>query len=492
LWGVLIRAAAVVAVLLVVGCGGAGSGGEGDPAAVVPADAQFYAEAVVRPEGDLRDDALGAAGKVLVTDDPEAQIRRIVEDMFAVQGEDIDYERDIAPWLGERAAVWTQPTDREYEPVVVLLAATDTDAARESLEAMLARGGHEVSERSYSDSDYLVDRAGVAAGVVDDFVAIGPEALYRRTVDAAEGDSLADADEYADAVDALPDERLALFWTDMSELLDMAVRKDPVLGQLRSLASGGGLPQIAGALMANGDRLELEVQASEALPAQSTPLLQELPGGSWAAFGAGDVGKTLTDTINRFGGALGGVAIRGHVRRELGLDLDRDLLGWIGHAGFFVRGTTPEAVDGGLVIQTTDVRRSDDAFGRIVGAIQRERGTAARPVAIPGADQAFAIGDGRSSRPLVLARGSERVVAASGAAAAEAAFGTDDRLGDTDLYNEAMDLVGTEPSVLVSMPRVLELHADELTAEDRRFLEAYTVAAVGIAENTARVAVGLR
>ena len=72
LWGVLIRAAALVAVLLVAGCGGAGAGGEGDPASVVPADAQFYAEAVVRPEGELRDDALDAAGKVLVTDDPGA------------------------------------------------------------------------------------------------------------------------------------------------------------------------------------------------------------------------------------------------------------------------------------------------------------------------------------------------------------------------------------------------------------------------------------
>ena len=106
----LIRAAALVAVLLVAGCGGAGAGGEGDPASVVPADAQFYAEAVVRPEGELRDDALDAAGKVLVTDDPEAQIRRIVESLMAAQGEDIDYERDIAPWLGERTAVWTQPS----------------------------------------------------------------------------------------------------------------------------------------------------------------------------------------------------------------------------------------------------------------------------------------------------------------------------------------------------------------------------------------------
>ena len=56
-----------------------------------------------------------------------------------------------------------------------------------------------------------------------------------------------------------------------------------------------------------------------------------------------------------------------------------------------------------------------------------------------------------------------------------------------------MELVGTEPSLLVSVPQMLELKGDELgSAEDRRFLEAYTVMAVGIAENTARVAAGLR
>jgi hypothetical protein len=491
-WGLLIRAVALVAMFVVAGCGGGASGGAGDPATVVPADARFYAEAVVRPEGALRDDALDAAGKVLVADDPEARIRELVDRALAAR-ENVSYERDIAPWLGERAALWTAPSRRAYEPAVVLLSAADTDAARESLEAMLARGGHEVAERSYRDSDYLVDADEVAAGIVGDFVAIGPETLYKRTVDAAEGDSLAETDEYADAVDALPDERLALFWADTAALLDMAVREDPLLGQLRSLASGAELPPVAGAFLADGERLELEVQAREMLPAQSTPLLQELPGDSWLALGAGDVGQTVRDAIDRFGGALGGVAIRGQLRGELGLDLDRDLLDWIGHAGFFVRGVTPEEIDGALVIQTTDVRRSDDAFGRIVGAIQRAHGVPARPVEIPGADQAFAIDDEGSPRPIILARGSERVVAASGEAAAEAAFGTEDRLGETDVYAQAQDLVGTEPSLLISVPEMLRLvDHDQDYADARRYLEPYTVLAVGIAENTARVAAGLR
>ena len=45
----------------------------------------------------------------------------------------------------------------------------------------------------------------MASGIVGDFVAIGPEAAYKRTVDALEGDSLAEADRYLDAVDGQGD-----------------------------------------------------------------------------------------------------------------------------------------------------------------------------------------------------------------------------------------------------------------------------------------------
>jgi hypothetical protein len=489
LWGLLTRAVALVAVLLLASCGGGGAGGEGDPARLAPADAQFYFEAVVRPEGSLRDDALDAAGKVLVTDDPKARIRELVQRAL----EDIDYDRDVAPWLGERAAVWVEPSDGAYSPKVVLLAATDTDAARDSLELALDRDD-QPQERSYRDRDYVVDASGVAAGIVDDFAVIGPENLYKRTVDAGEGDSLADADEYADAVDALPDERLAQFWAETSGLLEMAVRHDPLLGQLRELGAAAELPPVAGAFLANGERLELEVQVHDTLPFGGTPLLQELPGDSWAAIGAADLGAGLRDAINRFGGALGGVAIRGQLRRETGLDLDRDLLDWMGHAGFFVRGTTPETIDGGLVIQVTDTARATDAFGRIAGALQQAGGAEARPVEIEGAEQAFEIDDRSLPRPLILARSSERVVVTIGTAAAEAAFGSDDRLGDTDLYTEAQDLVGMEPNLLVSMPQLLGLvDRDSDSADARHYLQAYTVVAAGIAEDgTARVAAGLR
>jgi uncharacterized protein DUF3352 len=494
--------AALFAAVVLAGCGGGSAGGEGDPASAVPPDAVVYSELVVRPEGSLRDDARDAAGKVLRTDDPDGEIRRLVERLF--EGEDFDYERDVEPWLGERAGFWLRPED---ESGVLLLAATDTDAARESLEATLKRSGETVSERNYAGSDYLVSD-GDAAGIVGDFVAIGPEAAYKRTVDAAAKDSLADTDEYADAVDALEDDRLAHFWVDTGALIRLGAQQDPdaaaQLDQLSAIVSLDDMPPIAGSFAADGDRLAVEVKVRGSggalLGAGSTPLLQELPGDTWAALGAADVGESLRDTIDGLAGALGGIAVRRELQDQTGLDLDRDLLDWVGHVGVFVRGTTPATLDGGVVIQPTDEDRAADAVGRIVGAVQVKTKTRAQPVDVAGADQAFALSGGRAlARPIVIARGSGLVVITAGKAAAEAALGSDDRLGDSDLYSEAQELVGMEPSVLVGMPQLLELvnasGPDPEFAEAAPYLEAYSVLAAGLVDDdglVARFAAGLK
>jgi hypothetical protein len=227
----------------------------------------------------------------------------------------------------------------------------------------------------------------------------------------------------------------------------------------------------------------------------STPLLQELPGDSWAAFGSADAGETLRDAVDDFAGALGGIVVRRELQREYGLDLDRDLLDWIGHVGVFVRGTTLATLDGGVVIQPTDEDRAAEAFGKLVGAVQVEAKVRAEPVEIAGADQAFELDDRHSTRSIVMARGSGLVVITVGRAAAEAALGSDDRLGDTDLYSEAEELVGMEPGALLSMPALLEL-AGPQAGEAQRYLEAYSAVAAGSVadgdEVVGRLAAGLK
>jgi len=466
LWGIprSRSVAALSATAVLVGCGGGSADGEGDPATIVPADALVYAELVVRPEGSLREDALDAAGKALATDDPEAELRALVERELL----DVDYARDIEPWLGERAGVWLSPAAGG----VLLLAATDIDEARDSIEASMKRDGGSVSERTYRGHEYAV--GGAAVAVIDDFVAIGREANVKRTIDAAEGDSLAEADAYADAMDSLEEDRLGQFWVDTPGVLGR-------MGELSGLIPLDQVPPIAGSFAADGDRLavELRLRADEdafgpLLAGGSTPLLQELPGDSWAALGSADVGESLRAAIDGVAGAIGGLAVRRQVEQETGLDLDRDLLDWIGHVAFFVRGTTPRTLDGGLVIQPTDEDKAADAFGRIVGAVQVKTGRRAEPVDVAGADQAFELRGPR--RPILLARGSGLVVVTAGRDAAEAALGSDDRLGERALYAEAEELVGMEPGALLSVPALIEAIDDP---EFDEYLEPYSVVAAG-------------
>ena len=403
---------------------------------------------------------------MLLTDDPQGELRAHLDEVF--EGEDFDYDRDVAPWLGERAGFWARPS-KDREPLgVLLLAATDTEKAQASLEAVLERSDEQVSRHSHGDSDYLLDDDGVAAGVVGDFLAIGPEAAFKRTVDAAAGDSLAETDEYGDAVGGLEDERLAHFWADTAGLFALARDVDPEararIDQLSALVPLDQMPPIAASFTADGDHLAVEAKLRGAdstgfgplLAGGSTPLLQELPGDTWAAMGSADVGESLRTTIDGVAGALGGLVARREIQRRTGLDLDRDLLGWIGDVGFFVRGTTSSTLDGGVVIQPTDEDAAAGAFGRLVGAAQVKAKAKAEPIDVPGADQAFELTADRAPFPIVMARGSGLVAITLGRPAAEAALASGDRLGDTELYAEAEELVGMEPGALLAMPQLLE------------------------------------
>ena len=93
--------------------------GEADPASAVPADAHgSTSRSRCSREGDLRDDALDAAGKVLRTDDPEGKIREFIDKALARgRTAKLDYDKDIKPWLGERAGVWfSTRLDDEGDP----------------------------------------------------------------------------------------------------------------------------------------------------------------------------------------------------------------------------------------------------------------------------------------------------------------------------------------------------------------------------------------
>jgi hypothetical protein len=519
----MLRAASLAALAvfaaLITACGGGAASGGADPASAVPANAPFYVEAVVRPEGDLREDALDAAGKVLRTDDPSGKISQLLDKALKEDGDTkLDYEKDIKPWLGERAGGWAATSGEDAEGAVIV-AITDEAAAAAAVDKARKQSGDRMTKRSYQGTDYQVDQDGAAVGVTEDFLIAGPEAQFKRTLDTLkEGQTLADSDRYKDGTDDLADDRLGHFYVDFKQLLKLGFEGEPngaeQLRQFEQLVPFEKLGPLMGSFAANGDRLALDmtvgVSGSKGLgalgnlaTAASTPLLKELPGDTWGAFGTPKYGESLRMSLDQFAGVFGGAALKNQLRQRYGIDLNDDVLSWIGDVAFFIRGNSVTELDGGAVIQVTDEAKAATGFSKLVGLLQSEASLEAKPIKIEGADAAFAVQDRTTPKPVVFARGSGKVVIAYGNDAAVAALAPANKLGDAEIYGQAKDALedDVDPGMLVSMPAVLSLvrsigDTDASWEEAKPYLEAYDVIALGAGASggraKVRIAAGLK
>jgi hypothetical protein len=526
----LILLLALPAAALSSACSSSGSGAGSDPASAVPAGVPFYVEVTLRPEGDARDGALAAAGKVLRTDDPAGRIRELLQEAGRSGEDEVDFAKEIEPWLGDRAGMWVAqpplPCDAGEGAGVdagegagvdagAVVAVRDAEAARTSLHAILARQGEQLTTKTADGREYEVGKDGMALAVTDDFAVVASsEAGIRRGLAALDGEGLASEDRYAKAVGTLPENRLAHYFVDVKALVEKAMAADPgvgtQLGPLQGLLTAQMAPQ-AGSFSADGDRLVLEsvTDAGGGLAAklgslgigEASPLLTALPD-AWGALAVPKAGASLRAVLGELAGALGGTAIAGQLRGEYGIDLEQDVFSWMGDAGLFVRGAEADAVDGALVIEATDEAKAAAAFGKAVGLLRVRAGLDPRPVEVSGADGAFAVRLPDAPQPAVLARGGGRVVVAYGAAAAESALGGGRRVGDSAAYGDARKaLDGYEPAGFVSVPAILALvdSAGAGDAEYRKakpYLEAFSAFAAGSRTEgdttRSRAAAGLR
>jgi hypothetical protein len=516
----LLALACLLPALVLAACGGAGSGAAGaDPATAVPAGTSIYFEGVVRPEGDQRDDVLDAARKVLRTDDPERKLHELIDKGFAdSKNANVSYEKDFAPWLGEKAGVWVAGVSGAKPGYVVLIAAKDTEKAQAAIDKGVKSEGGKVKERSYSGVDYQVDSDGVAAGIVGDFFTVGTEAEFKRTIKARDGSSLAEEKRYSKAMDALDKDRIGQFYIDLKPFLEQSLKSDPEakaqLDQVRSIIPFDKLEPLGGALLANGDRIAFDtftrgpgVKALKAFGpltgTGSTPLLGELPGDAWVALGAARVGPAVKAIFTQAAGAFGGAAATQQLQQQFGINLERDIFSWIGDIAVYARGTTRADIDGALVIEATNPQNMHTAFGKLIGLLQSQGGQKVNPVKVKGAALAFASAKTDLGKPVVIARSDDRVVVALGRSAAAEALAPAAKLADSELFKQGKDVLGGdyEPAFLLSMPELVKAiegigKPDADFAKAKPYLDAFTVIVSGGSfkddEVKSRVAAGLK
>jgi Protein of unknown function (DUF3352) len=484
------RSVLLLAVLfgLVWGCGGgSGSGGDADPAKVLPARTTLYLEATVRPDGEQGDNASALLGKVLRTDDGPAKLQQLFDDAISEDTNGATYERDVAPWLGQRIGLAVVMRSGAEPGYIAAIATKDADKAADF-----------VAKQSQTDNAKKRTIAGVDAyldedtytGVAGDYVIVSDTAAdFRKAVKAEEdGGGLTTVDRFTSARDDLPEERLGALWLDPSRFAELAAAGtggDAVANSILKSAFGG-LKPITAVLTAGKDTATIETRAGGAFAtASASEILKSLPGDAWAALGSADVGKGFEQALAKFGGGIGSAVVAQQVQQATGLSLRDDILSWIGDVAVYVKGESMADIRGAVVIEATDADKAAAAIPRLIGAARQQLGAPFSPVALTGADQAFSAPLPDGPGPVVVARADDRVVLALGEATAKAALSPDSTLGDSGLYDRAADaLDGFAPSLIAAAAPALELIEDSAAgdpdfAKAKPYLETLDLAAAG-------------
>ena len=466
-----------IAAFVAVGCGKADEAASG-AAELAPAGAVMYGEATLKPEGDQKEAIDAILAKFPGGGQAGDKLKDLIEKGLRESDAPVSFKDDIEPWLGDEAAFFVSSIGMtgEAQSAAGLIATEDEDKARAALEKS-AEG--KITKKNYKDVEYLTDESKEAGAVFDGFVVLGSEAGVKAAIDTSKGGKpLSDDENYGKALEDAADDRLGLFYMNSPELL-------------RSLRqSGAPLPDsfkqffeepLVATLDADKDGVVFEGTLPKELGAaslfgQASDLVEELPGDSWVAVGQSDFGKLLDFYVDAFAGVAGGRdAIEQQLRAATGLDLQKDVLDWMGDFGIFVRGRSVPELDGALIVETKD----EAASGRFIAALERLAKAQAQGQVRIGPLTASGGGDGFTARgagipkPIHVFQRDGRVAFAYGDAAASDAIDAGDKLGDSPEYRAATESLGDyDVSFYLLMQPIFDLVESTEAATDADWQKA--------------------
>jgi uncharacterized protein DUF3352 len=482
----LLLPAVVTAALVAPGCGGSGGSGS-NPATLAPPKAPVFIEVSVQPEGELKANIQSLAKSIAGVDDLGGLIVSELESSSGDSGDEVDFAKEIEPWLGEKGGLFLQEYDGEdFEGAGFAIQSTDVTATQDFIDEKSAESGEVAEEGSYQGVDYKVGSAdGSVIGVIGDFFAYGEDIdTFKQMVDASDGESLADEATYSNAVDAAPSGSAADVFVDVGGLIDEAGGTiDPEAQQF--LDSAGIDPEEATAvasLIPGADRIEVDfasnLSGDNPPTGDASQLLGELPAGSFAAIASADFGKRFGEAIDRLdANGIPGQIPAGKLKsslEEAGIDLEK-IAASVGNLAVFAEGDGKSSLAGAAVLEAKNSKEATNTVSN-VGLLLRATGTAG-VTAISGEASGFSI---RSAdlgpKPLVIAAKGERIAIAYGLPAAKRALATDSgqTLADDPLYEEAVSALGGTPITgFADGPAALNLASTLIPADKRDgFLEA--------------------
>src|SRR4051794_11768678 len=467
-----LRASAGLALLIVLlvaaGCGSSGGSGSGtDTAKLAPATSFLYAEVTIDPSGGQEAAMRSILGDLPGTGAPENRINDLLEQASkSDKTGGVDYNADIKPWLGDKAAVFVAPSKAGASSSLwsVIVASTDEGKTADAIKKGKQAGDREAS---YRDVDYFVDKDGTAAAAVDGFFLTGSEGGIKAAIDAAKdsGQSLSASDRYKEAVKNAESDRVALVYEDLGGLLSaVAGASGQSLGPAAPLLGRvfGGKPAVA-TIRAENQALVIDgslvPRGSFGSFGKSTELIGQVPSDSWLAVGAADFGASLKTMIGLVGGIAGGEQqLEQQLKTATGLDLQQDVLSWIGDVAFFAGGDSKDTIAGGALIQSKNPDASRRALTKLA-ALAAKSGQATVAAAHVGDASGYELKIPKAPRSVFMLQGGDKVAITYGDAAAKSALGGGSGLADAEGFKNASGKLGEgyAPSLYLSAPPILSL-----------------------------------
>jgi hypothetical protein len=510
----LVLALAVLAAAAVAGCGGSSSS-SGDLAELAPPKAPVFIEGSVRPGGELKSNADAVAERIAGIDNLGEYVVEKLEGSAREDGEPFDYAKEVEPWLGERAAVFFERVEGgNLSSPGVIVESTDTGATREFVDTQVKASDVPYRHGSYEGVEFEVGgKEGDAIGVVGDFLAVADdEAVFKRMVDASNGESLAGEDRFSKAISAASDGSLADAYVDVGALIEQSGGEiDPTARQF--LDNAGIDPSEATAVASvipGSDRVEVDLSSDlggEKPPGgDASELLGSLPSSSFAAFAVTGFGEQLQEALDE----LDAQGIPGTIPphqlkkgvKELGIDLE-GLLGSLEDAAVFATGNSERSLGGALVL-TAKGSQASEAVERAATLVRAFH--VGGVSVLGGKASGFSIHSSElGSKPLVVAAEGERV--AIGYGTPQTLLGlkpnSGKTLADNPAYKEAVSALGDAPiggfvegTAALKLAEALVPPSEEGFREAKKYLRNISYVGVGTGTQgelaTAKVIVGLK
>lgn len=352
----------VSAAALVSGCGGSSS--EPTLARFAAPGSLVFVESKLRPTGQLKNDVDAAARRLTGADSLGEFVLRELEKSAGEGGRDLDFDREVEPWLGdEAAAVFERLVDGDLSEPLIAVQTIDPEATRAFVDRRLDRG----------DLGRVVEVVGDALLIAAD------RKQLEAAVDASEGDSLADEDRFQETVAAASDAAFADAYVDVGGILEQSGdRIDP---RAREVLRGAGLdPSEATAVASLIPRSEqIEIDVSSDLGGRRAPdgdvskPLGTLPANSLAAFAFADFGEQLEEAVDSLdesgiADAIGPGELKSAFA-QTGVNLEK-VAGSLESGAVFVAGANRKTLAGALVL----TGKSSDAADAIAGLGRLLRG----------------------------------------------------------------------------------------------------------------------